>query len=337
MRRGSDYREEMFNTTFSEDEMEQLLTGSPDASGELSDLAEFVEMMRSLDNNYPSESAVNRFAAEAASLARAARPPAAGARSSHRRSRLRWALRPQVATVALLVLMVAGMTGVAAAADAASPGHQLYGLDRALERIGIGAGSADERLEEASQLLAEGEARQALEHATEALDGDGEEEVLIALEVAIDGVDSADEQDGNAVQEKVRALLAYMSQNIGAGVGADGREFGQGVAELARGIAPADAVDERSPNQIPDKDEPEDLEQPGEDNQEGPGSRGTEGGGPDAPGAGEGTRPEKDASPGSGSSQGGGNAGTPGNGNGNGNGPGADSPSVTAPGRGNRP
>jgi hypothetical protein len=334
MRRSSDYGEEMFNTTFSEDEMEQLLTGSPDASGELSDLAVFVEMMRSWESHHPSETAVSRFAVEAASLARAARPPAGSAHSSHRPSRLRWALRPQVATVALLVLMIAGMTGVAAAADAASPGHGLYGLDRALEKIGIGAGSGEERLEEASQLVAEGEARQALEHATEAFDGDGDEEVRIALEVAIEGVDSADEEDGT-VQEKVRALLAYMSQNIGAGVGADGREFGQGVAALARDIAAADTVDDRSPSQIPAENEPEDRERPGEDNQDGPGRRGTEGVGPDAPGAGEGTRPEKDESPGPGTSQGGGNAGTPGNGNGNG--PDADSPSVTAPGRGNRP
>jgi hypothetical protein len=38
------------------------------------------------------------------------------------------------------------MSGVAVAANRAAPGDALYGIDRALEKIGIGAGGAQERL-----------------------------------------------------------------------------------------------------------------------------------------------------------------------------------------------
>ena len=44
--------------------------------------------------------------------------------------------------------VVLAFSGVAMAADGASPGDLLYGVDRALESVGIGAGGIDERLAE---------------------------------------------------------------------------------------------------------------------------------------------------------------------------------------------
>ena len=328
MRLTSDYKG-MFSTTISDREIERLLTGSPTENGELSDLAVFVEMMRAYDTRVPSDQAVDRLAIQAARLARAGRSSAAATSASSDRPPLRRrVLRPQIAAAAVAILMITGATGVAAAADAAAPGDSLYGLDRALERIGIGAGSAEERLEEANQLLAEGKTRQALEHATEALDEDDDEAARAALDIAIEGVETAGDQNATVVQEKVGALLTYMSQNIGKGVGADGREFGQGVAELAHGITPPDATDDLAPIDTPppgNDNKPDDNGEPGNGN-EGASNQGTESGNSNAPGNG--------TNPGTGSNQGGGNANPPGK---NGNGPAPDSPSVTAPGRGNRP
>jgi len=63
--------------------------------------------------------------------------------------------RVAMAAAALVVLvMLPG--GMAYAANGAKPGDLLYGLDRALEAIGIGDGGADERLAESLALVASG-------------------------------------------------------------------------------------------------------------------------------------------------------------------------------------
>jgi len=63
--------------------------------------------------------------------------------------------RVAMAAAALVVLvMLPG--GMAYAANGAKPGDLLYGLDRALEGIGIGDGGADERLAESLALVASG-------------------------------------------------------------------------------------------------------------------------------------------------------------------------------------
>jgi hypothetical protein len=232
--------------------------------------------------------------------------------------------------------MVVGMTGVAAAADSAAPGDPLYGLDRALERIGIGAGSAAERLEEADQLLTEGQTLQALEHAIEAVDDDAA--ASAALDIAIDRVETAANEKSAAVQEKVRALLTYMSENIGKDNGVDGRDFGQGIADIARGIEPASEngaptpVDDPPPGK---QNRPDDGEQPDSGNQ------GTRSGNSDPPGTrgNQGNENSGDGNPAPRSNQGGGNADPHGQSgaSGNGGGPPPEPPSETAPGRGNRP
>jgi hypothetical protein len=257
------------------------------------------------------------------------------------------ALSPRLAVAALSVVMAIGMTGVAAAADSAAPGDPLYGLDRAMERIGIGAGAAAERLEEADQLLTEGQTLQALEHAAEAVEGDTAANA--ALDIAIDRVGTADNENSAAIQEKVDALLSYMSENIGKDKGVDGRDFGQGIADIARGIAPANENGDEVPNDSPaplNQNQPDGGEQPGSGNQgtanQGTTNQGTGSGNsiPPASGGNQGNENSGDGNnPGTGGNQGGGKSDPPGNSgaSGNGNGPPSDSPSVTAPGRGNRP
>jgi hypothetical protein len=337
MRRRSDYREEMFNTTISEQEIERLLTGSPAGSGPHSDLAAFVEMMRAYESYLPSDHLVDRVAAEAAALAMAGRATDVTGTKVSPPSRRRWpALSPRVAVAALSVVMAVGMTGVAAAADSAAPGDPLYGLDRALERVGIGAGSGGERLEEADQLLTEGQPLQALEHAAEAVDGDAA--ASAALDIAIDRVETAANENSTAVQEKVEALLAYMSENIGADRGVDGREFGQGIADIARGIAPASEPGGPVPADSP---APGRQNQPDQGEQPGSGDQDTRSGNSDPPGSrgDQGNQNSGDDNLGTGSNQGGGNADPPGQSgaSGKGSGPPPEAPSGIAPGRGNRP
>ena len=350
MRRRSDYRLEMLSATVSEQEIERLLTGSPAGTGALSDLAPFVEEMRASGASYvPSDHLVERVAAEAATLASAGRATGVTGTRPSPPSRRRWpALSPRAAMAARSVVMVVGIAGVAAAADSATPGEPLYGLDRALERIGIGAGGAAERLDEADQLLTDGKTLQALEHAAEAVDGDAA--ATSALDIAIDGLETVTNQDAATVREKVGDLLDFMSENIGKDMGVDGRDFGQGMAEIARGIAsfgesgaPTPAGDPAPGNERPPDDDEGNSDSQGNQgaSNQGTGNQGNGSGNSDPPG--DGGNPGNETSgngndPGTGSDQGG-NVVPPGQSgaSGNGSGPPPGSPSDTAPGRGNRP
>jgi hypothetical protein len=339
----------MLNATVSEQDIERLLTGSPAGNGALSDLVPFVEEMRAYGAYAPSDHLVERVAAQAATLALADRESGVTGTKVSPHSRRRWpALSPRVAMAALSVVMVVGMTGVAAAADSAAPGDPLYGLDQAMEGIGIGAGGAAERLEEADQLLTEGQALQALEHAAEAVDGDAAANA--ALDIAIDRLETVTDQDAASVREKIGDLLDFMSENIGKDKGVDGRDFGQGMAEIARGIASAgeDGTPARADDSEPGDQRPPDDDERG--NSDGKGNQGltnqgtnqgtgTGNSNPPDNGSDPETQPENGNQPGTSGNQGGGSSGAPDNSGvgGSGNGPPADSPSVTAPGRGNRP
>jgi hypothetical protein len=106
-------------------------------------LPSVVEALGRLGEVVPTEAEVQRFAAEAARLVPATpRRPAARASRTHgavgvRSPRRRLAL---AGGAAALVLVLSTSTGVAFAANGAIPGDTLYGLDRALEGIGIGNG-----------------------------------------------------------------------------------------------------------------------------------------------------------------------------------------------------
>lgn len=367
-----DYRDEMSRTALSDQEIERFFSG--EANNGLAALAPIVEMLRDYETA-PSEAAVEQFAAEASRLAadsRLARGPVAATR---RGRAIR--MRPQLAGAALAVVLVAGGAGVAAAADAAVPGDGLYGLDRTLERIGIWDGRTEERLDEASHLVADGRLNLALTHATEALDEDGEssELALASLEDALDVLPGPEDPENSpGTTEKVGALLSYIQENVGKGVGADGREFGQGVAELARGLTVEETDDPVPDITVPptttsagDSGDGSEDDGPGH----GTGNQGTNPGQGNGNGN-QGTNPgqvDENGNQGTNPGQGNGDQGTnPGQGNGNGNqgtnpgqgngsgsspgdsdpgppeteggagnGPPPSSPSETAPGRANKP
>ena len=66
-----------------------------------------------------------------------------------------------------MVLTVGGFGGAAYAANGAAPGDTFYGLDRALEAVGIGNGGSAERLAEVKELVDHGQTAGGLEHAAD--------------------------------------------------------------------------------------------------------------------------------------------------------------------------
>lgn len=311
MRFPDDYLSEMPPTKVLDREIELLLTGTPVEDGRLSDLVPVVEMIRKQWTLAPTESEIAHFASSAASVVKMMQRRATALTTVPPR-RLSPRLGPtwRLAAVAFAVLLMSGTAGIAMAADDAVPGDALYGLDRALERVGIGSGSTEERLDEAVVMAAQGRSGEALQHAIEALSrqgGDASEAAVGALTNAVENlVDTEDTADAaTAASIRVTALLTYIADNIGIDVGTDGREFGQGVAQLARDIGGGD-----DPNGAQD---PSVAPAPGQGQSKNPG-------------AGAGNQGSDDGSaPGNGNS----------NSNGQDNGPPTESPSVTAPSQDN--
>jgi hypothetical protein len=323
--RFDDHEGEMLST-LSDDDIERVLSGARPESDEAARLAAFMDLIRADGVSAPSETAVARVATQAARLARSTSGPSV---VSDARLRGRWVgsrFRPQIAAAATAVLLLGGTTGVAVAANSAVPGDPLYGIDRALEQIGIGAGHGQERLAEATVLLSDGQVRQALKQAAQALDeatgaGDGFDDLEAARAALVEAAERLPETslgDANEllIRDNVSTLLDYLRENLGKRVGADGNEFGQGVADLARGISS-------------EGDRPDPMPKPAEDNRES--NDEVDGPPDDAPGNGNGNGGENGS--GNGGENGNGNGGE----NGNGNGPPDGSPSETAPGRGGRP
>jgi len=134
-------------------------------------------------------------------------------------------LRTRAAAVAAAVVVgVGALSGVAYAANGAAPGDALYGLDRALEHVGIGNGGAAERLAEVGVLVQHGHPDTALQHVADlVVDDPGAQAALLAA------ADRVGPFDDPASHQGVADLLTYLSANVGA-------VDGSAVAELAGNI-----------------------------------------------------------------------------------------------------
>jgi hypothetical protein len=323
MRLSDDYRGDMRRTRVTDREIELLLSGELVASEQWSGLIPLVETMRSHWSHEPSERDVQRFASSAASVVQAL--PTTSTTSSPGVGRLqRLSLTPRLATIAVAIALLSGTAGIALAANGAVPGDSLYGLDRALEQVGVGAGSSQERLDEAATIAAEGRSEEALIHAIEALsrqDGDASGAATSALlDVTVRLAHMQDAAEAAAAKDGVTALLTYIAENMDRGVGTDGSEFGQGVALLAREIGRGDAP---SGGQDPVVAPP-----PGQGRPDEPG------GGPPDEGTSNGNG---GANQGNGSDNRGGNENGQTDENGQDDGPPVESPSITAPGQDDGP
>lgn len=214
-----DYMSDMPGKPISDTDVEALLTRREPADVELLGLASVLARIDLQRLAVDVEKDVGVFSLRAATLARQASTSSSGSVSWWGR------LRPKLVTSALSVFAVIGMTGVAVASDAAAPGDPLYGIDRALERVGINDGGITERLEEAGTLADHGLTVEALNHAADAVSSKSPQ-AASALEEAAQAV-----QDGQGPNLDVAAMLTWM-----ASTDLTGKQFGQMVAEQARAL-----------------------------------------------------------------------------------------------------
>lgn len=192
------------DTHITDREIELLLTGSPTGSDELTDLEAFVATMSRVEPPHDID--------------RMATALAATARSSLRSPKGRF--RRALAVAASAALLFA-LSGVAMAADAAAPGDPLYGVDRALERVGIGDGGMGERIEEFEALLDRGNNDEAFEFLTGVIENSSGSETSEAeqrLEAAANSNPTAREDNGG----NERALKRSPAQATPTGSRSDG-------------------------------------------------------------------------------------------------------------------
>jgi len=217
MRWISDLRDRRPKDTLDEFEIELLLRGTPTMSDDLADLEVFVA---SLSGQVERPEDVGYMATALAATARATR------RSP------RPALRRVMALAASVAVLFA-LSGVAIAADGAVPGDLLYGVDRAMERIGIGDGGVDERIVEFDALIERGRHQDAFDILDEFAESAPEVEASraqrhIELAATKSNVIAA------AAQEKVAAKQQLIEDNRGNDGAGNGRDFGQGVSDEAQ-------------------------------------------------------------------------------------------------------
>ena len=140
---GVDTFEEMYDR-----DIETLIGGGIPANTDLIPLRGILAELRSLAHSTVSESFIEFHVAEAAEFASARHVNAASSLVGGHGRRLVNGARRRTATAAATLAMFASATGVALASDDAVPGDWDYGIDRALEVAGIGAGGEEERLHE---------------------------------------------------------------------------------------------------------------------------------------------------------------------------------------------
>ncbi len=131
-------------------DVETLLKGGAPVNEDLAALEPFVATLRSFGCQSPSDGFIELQATRSAEEAEHAHELAVGRGDQGGRAGLIFRFRQRATALATSLLMIAGMTGVAWAANGAGPSDWYYAIDRALEVIGIGAGGAEERLLEVS-------------------------------------------------------------------------------------------------------------------------------------------------------------------------------------------
>ena len=199
-------------------DLDLLIDGIQSFSDDLAPLEPFVNSLGSLDDTAPSAEFLELHVAQAAAAAQTPQAAIAGTGLTARR-RLALGLRRRVTAGAASLMMILGMTGVAWASDSAVPGDWNYAIDRALEVIGIGAGGAEERIQELAVIAESGHPRgaelasQTGQNSTTAPNDpvDGTENAAATIADIIRG-----SQRASDVREAVSALLAYLSDTEAA-------------------------------------------------------------------------------------------------------------------------
>jgi len=210
----------------SDTDIERLLAGAPSPEENPDPLAGFFAALADDSDDRLDETTVARLVAAAVEASATPRRPSPARTPRH----LVGSLKRRAAALAVAVTaFVGGTSGLALAADGAKPGDALYGVDRALETVGIGAGGEQERLSEAEALVDAGDVQRGLQHAAETVTGvAADSAAATALQNAANRVEAAGA--GDSAAEGVSELLSYLAANIGDVDGAQ-------VADLAGNIA----------------------------------------------------------------------------------------------------
>jgi hypothetical protein len=242
----------MTTQDFTPDETERLIAGRGTSIDPA--VADAISALRHGALIAPSDEYVAKVAALAAAEVPQAATPASAVPVWRRRL---------VAALAVAGVMVVGGAGMASAADSANPGDALYSLDRALENIGIGDGGADERYDEAADLVEQGDETGALDAAAEGAEEDGDEETASQLLAVAQQLRENGSEQSADVHERVATMLEWM-----ATTDATGKEFGQGVSLHARGLwvdepGEDDGTVDPSPSPSPSVSPEDDVTKPG--------------------------------------------------------------------------
>ena len=199
-------------------DLDLLIDGIQSFSDDLAPLESFVNSLGSLDDTAPSAEFLELHAAEAAAAAQTPQAAIAGTGLTARR-RLALGLSRRVTAGAASLMMILGMTGVAWASDSAVPGDWNYVIDLALEVIGVGAGGAEERIQELALIAESGHPRGA-----ELASQTGQDPTTAPNDHVVGTKNAAatiagitrGSQRASDVREAVSALVAYLSDTEAA-------------------------------------------------------------------------------------------------------------------------
>lgn len=243
------YGSEMAKSELTDQDAERILSGSEPEDVTLARLTAALAALHRVEAAALSEDQADQLVARAVALSQNARPGSAqpdGNSQDGATKRALRTLRHRLAVLAATIFVVSGMTGVAVASDEAAPGDELYGIDRALERVGIGVGGAAERITEAQVLANAGQVTAAINHVAEAIEesevDDQSDEfspeasgAAAALRSAAENVKGDDDPESQNVRDAVAAMLDEMADMTGDPE-FDGEAFGRRISELARSI-----------------------------------------------------------------------------------------------------
>ncbi|MCH7901401.1 MAG: hypothetical protein IH818_10890 [Acidobacteria bacterium] len=199
-------------------DLDLLIDGIQSFNDDLAPLESFVNSLGSLDDTAPSAEFLEHHAAEAAAAAQTRQPAIAGTGFTPRR-RLALGLKRRVTASAASLMMILGLTGVAWASDSAVPGDWNYVIDLTLESIGIGAGGAEERIQELAAIAESGHPRGA-----ELASQTGQDPTTAPNDHVVGTENAAatiaditrGSQRASDVREAVSALVAYLSDTEAA-------------------------------------------------------------------------------------------------------------------------
>jgi len=263
MSRDGDYSDEMFTKRLSDEDVEAVLSGHAADDPELAEIARVLSALdpeRFIDET--GEKAAE-FARKASAVARTGEPAKLAATARFRRG---LSLTPRLAPAAVAAILLFAMSGVAVASNSAVPGDALYGIDRALESIGIGNGGAAERIEEAGVLTENGDGAEALELLADTFDVESSE-ASEALRRASDRI-----RANEAANSEVADMLEWMAKE-----NSRDRQFGHDVAEEAQDLGKGDSAGDRGQSgEAPGQNEetPGQTEDPDQSQGQGQGDQG---------------------------------------------------------------